>query len=53
MNPPYTTNSQIKNTIPVVLEIALVVVAIVGFGMLSLGVVASKFDKPLDFYPSK
>lgn len=51
MNPPYTTAPQIKNTIPLELEIALVVVTILGFGILSFGVVAYKFDKPLDFYP--
>ena len=43
--------SQIKNTIPLELEITFVVVIIVGFGLLCFGVVAGKFDKPLDFYP--
>ena len=51
MIPPYTTISQIKNTMPLELEITFVVVIIVGFGLLCFGVVAGKFDKPLDFYP--
>ena len=48
MIPPYTTISQIKNTIPVELEITFVIVTIVGLGLLSFGVVHSRFNKPLD-----
>lgn len=51
MIPPYTTISQISNTTLLELEITFVVVIIVGFGLLCFGVVAVKFDKPLDFYP--
>ena len=50
-NQPYTTSSPIKNVIPVELEVAFVVVMLVGFGILSYGVVATKFNKPTDFYP--
>jgi hypothetical protein len=49
-NPPYTAASQIKNISPLELEAALVIIMMVGFGILSFGVVTSKFDKPLDFY---
>ena len=50
-NQPYTAVSPIKNVIPVELEVAFVVVMLVGFGILSYGVVATKFNKPTDFYP--
>src|SRR6476659_4064907 len=50
-NQPYTTSSPIKNVIPVELEVAFVVIMLVGFGILSYGVVATKFNKPTDFYP--
>ena len=50
-NQPYTAVSPIKNVIPVELELAFVVVMLVGFGVLSYGVVASKFNKLTDFYP--
>ena len=50
-NQPYTTSSPIKNVIPVELEVSFVVVMLVGFGLLSYGVVATKFNKPTDFYP--
>jgi flagellar basal body-associated protein FliL len=50
-NQPYTTSSPIKNVIPVELEVAFVVVMLVGFGILSYAVVVIKFNKPLDFYP--
>jgi hypothetical protein len=43
--------SPIKNVIPVELEVAFVVAMLVGFGILSYGVVATKFNKPTDFYP--
>jgi hypothetical protein len=50
-NQPYTTSSPIKDLGPVELEIAFVVVMLIGFGLLSYGVVVIKFNKPLDFYP--
>jgi len=50
-NQPYTTTSPIKDLGPVELEIAFVVVMLIGFGLLSYGVVVIKFNKPLDFYP--
>jgi hypothetical protein len=50
-NQPYTTSSPIKNVIPIELEVAFVVIMLVGFGILSYGVVATKFNKPTDFYP--
>ena len=49
-NQPYTTSSPIKDIVPVELEIAFVVVMLVGFGVLSYGVLASKFNKPPDYY---
>ena len=49
-NQPYTTSSPIKNVIPVELEVAFVVVMLVGFGILSYGVLVSKFNKPSDYY---
>jgi hypothetical protein len=51
LNQPYTAVSPIKNVIPVELEVAFVVVMLVGFGILSYGVVATKFNTPTDFYP--
>jgi hypothetical protein len=50
-NQPYTAVSPIKNVIPVELETIFVVVMLVGSGILSYGVVATKFNKPTDFYP--
>jgi hypothetical protein len=50
-NQPYTAVSPIKNVIPVELEVSFVVAMLVGFGILSYGVVATKFNKPTDFYP--
>ena len=50
-NQPYTTSSPIKNVIPVELETIFVVVMLVGFGTLSYGAIASRSDKPTDFYP--
>jgi len=50
-NQPYTAVSPIKNVIPVELEVAFVVVMLVGFGILSYGVVVTKFNKSTDFYP--
>ena len=50
-NQPYTTSSPIKYVIPVELEVSFVVVMLVEFGLLSYGVVATKFNKPTDFYP--
>jgi hypothetical protein len=50
-NQPYTAVSPIKNVIPVELETIFVVVMLVGFGTLSYGAVASRSDKPTDFYP--
>jgi hypothetical protein len=50
-NQPYTAVSPIKNVIPVELEVAFVVVMLAGFGILSYGVVATKFNTPTDFYP--
>ena len=47
---PYTTPSQIKSVSPIDLEIVFVVIAMIGFGLLSYGLV-ERVDKPLDFYP--
>lgn len=47
---PYTTAPQIKNLSPIGLEIAFVVIAIVGFGILTFEF-AGRVDKPPDFYP--
>ena len=49
-NQPYTTSSPIKDVLLVELEIAFVVVMLVGFGVLSYGVLSSKFNKPADYY---
>jgi len=49
-NQPYTTSSPIKDVLPVELEVAFVVVMLVGFGVLSYGVLVSKFNKPPDYY---
>lgn len=43
--------THVRNVIPVELEVAFVVVMLVGFGILSYAVVVIKFNKPLDFYP--
>jgi hypothetical protein len=48
---PYTVPSQIKSALPVDLEIVFVVIAVVGFGILTYGLVR-RVDKPLDFYPT-
>ena len=47
---PYTTSPQIKNLSPMDLEIVFVVIAIVGFGLLTFEF-AGRVDKPSDFYP--
>jgi hypothetical protein len=49
---PYTTPSHIKNILPMDLnlEIVFVVIAVIGFGILTYGLVG-RVDKPLDFYP--
>jgi hypothetical protein len=48
---PYTTPSQIKSVLPMDLEIVFVVIAVIGFGILTYGLVR-RVDKPLDFYPT-
>jgi hypothetical protein len=48
---PYTTPSQIKSALPMDLEIVFVVIAVIGFGILTYGLVR-RVDKPLDFYPT-
>jgi hypothetical protein len=48
---PYTITSQIKSALPMDLEIVFVVTAVIGFGILTYGLV-SRVDKPLDFYPT-
>jgi hypothetical protein len=47
---PNTTPSQIKNVLPIDLEIVFVVIAVIGFGIFTYGF-ATRVDKPLDFYP--
>jgi hypothetical protein len=47
---PYTTPPQIKNLSPMDLEIVFVVIAIVGFGILTFEF-AGRVDKSPDFYP--
>jgi hypothetical protein len=47
---PYTNPSQIKNILPIDLEIVFVVICIIGFGIFTYGF-ATRVDKPLDFYP--
>ncbi len=47
---PYTTAPQIKNLSPMNLEIVFVVIAIVGFGILTFEL-AGRVDKSPDFYP--
>jgi multisubunit Na+/H+ antiporter MnhB subunit len=47
---PYTNPSQIKNVLPIDLEIVFVVIGIIGFGIFTYGF-ATRVDKPLDFYP--
>jgi formate hydrogenlyase subunit 3/multisubunit Na+/H+ antiporter MnhD subunit len=48
---PSTTPSQIKNVLPSMdFEIVFVVIAVIGFGILTYGLVG-RVDKPLDFYP--
>jgi hypothetical protein len=42
--------SHIKSALPMDLEILFVVIAVIGFGILTYGLV-SKVDKPLDSYP--
>jgi hypothetical protein len=42
--------SHIKSALPMDLEIVFVVIAVIGFGILTYGLV-SKVDKPLDSYP--
>lgn len=48
---PYTTPSQIKNILPMDLEIVFVVIGIIGFGIFTYGF-ATRVGKPLDFYPT-
>jgi hypothetical protein len=47
---PYTTPSKIKSVLPIDLEIVFVVIGVIGFGIFIYGV-ATRVDKPLDFYP--
>ena len=47
---PYTTPSQMKNLSPMDFEIVFVVIAIIGFGILTYEFVG-RIDKPLDYYP--
>jgi hypothetical protein len=47
---PYTTPSQMKNLSPMDFEIVFVVIAVVGFGLLTFEFVG-RVDKSLDFYP--
>ena len=46
---PYTTAPQMKNFSPMDFEIVFVVIAIVGFGILTFEF-AGRIDKPPDFY---
>jgi hypothetical protein len=46
---PYTNPSQIKNILPIDLEIVFVVIGVIGFGIFTYGF-ATRVDKPLDFY---
>jgi hypothetical protein len=48
---PYTNLSHIKSALPMDLEIVFVIIAVIGFGILTYGLV-SRVDKPLDFYPT-
>ena len=48
---PYTNPSHIKSALPMDLEIVFVVICVIGFGILTYGLV-SRVDKPLDFYPA-
>jgi hypothetical protein len=48
---PYTNPSHIKSALPMDLEIVFVIIAVIGFGILTYGLV-SRVDKPLDFYPT-
>ena len=47
---PYTNPSQIKNVLPIELEIVFVVIGVIGFGIFTYGF-TTRVDKPLDFYP--
>jgi multisubunit Na+/H+ antiporter MnhB subunit len=47
---PYTNPSQIKNVLPIDLEIVFVIIGVIGFGIFTYGFV-TRADKPLDFYP--
>jgi hypothetical protein len=47
---PYTNPSQIKNILPIEMEIVSVAIGVVGFGIFTYGF-ATRVDKPLDFYP--
>jgi hypothetical protein len=48
---PYTTPSQIKNLSSMDFEIVFVVIAIIGFGILTYEFVG-RIDKSLDYYPN-
>ena len=48
--PNTTTPSQIKNVLPIDLEIVFVVIGVIGFGIFTYGF-ATRVYKPLDFYP--
>ena len=48
---PYTNPSHIKSALSMDLEIVFVIIAVIGFGILTYGLV-SRVDKPLDFYPT-
>jgi hypothetical protein len=47
---PYTIPSHLKSALPMDLEIVFVVITVIGFGILTYGLV-TRVDKPLDFYP--
>ena len=46
---PYTTSPQMKNLSPMDFEIMFVVIAIIGFGILTYEFVG-RIDKSLDYY---
>ena len=47
---PYTIPSKINSVLPIDLELVFVVIDVIGFGIFIYGV-ATRVDKPLDFYP--
>ena len=47
---PYTTPAQVKNVTPMDLELAFVIIGVIGFGVFAYGL-AMMENKPFDFYP--